>query len=195
MALMGHRTILRRTDLLPLRYQRNQINRCKNPFLHSGMYSAKLVARVDKGQGLRDCFLISVPLALSSKLDDIEQSIAYLTEHIQELHEVYRIVATVHTRDAVQYTLDAGTLIKNERDAFTNDINNAILDGETTLPKSKRLDLLLRLAAMFHVFEHVLQNALAGHIDDLTIPTVITKDTLNEAKLYVDYVESQKHVV
>jgi hypothetical protein len=67
----------------------------KNPFSILGCTqlpnAAKLVARMDKGQGLLDRFLISVPLALCPKSHEIEESITYLkTEPIDDLQEVYQ---------------------------------------------------------------------------------------------------------
>ena len=122
--------------------------------------AAKLVARMDKGQGLLDRFLISVPLALCPNSHEIEESIAYLTtEPIDDLQEVYRMIFEFHSNNGVEYNLDeeAEIAMKNERDAFTADINDAILDGETTPPKSKRLDLLPRLACTLHVLEYTLE--------------------------------------
>ena len=77
--------------------------------------------------------------------------------------------------------------MRNKRDAFTADINDAIDDGETTPPKPKKLDLLPRMTAPLHV-HHTIECALADH--KLTIPTTISKDTLEKAILFVDHVEN-----
>ncbi len=158
--------------------------------------AAKLVAKMDKGQGLLDRFLISVPRAQCPKSNQIEQSIEYLaTECIDDLDEVYRMIVQFHTDNAVEYKFDdeAEKAMRNERDAFTADINDAINDGETTPPKSKKLDLLPRMATTLHVLHHTMECALADH--ELTIPTTISKDTLKKAKLYVDHVENQKYML
>ena len=94
--------------------------------------AAKLVAKMDKGQGLLDRFLISVPRALCPKSNEIEQSVEYLTtECIDDLDEVYRMIIQFHTDNAVEYKFDeeAEKAMKNERDVFTGDINDAINDG------------------------------------------------------------------
>ena len=84
------------------------------------------------------------------------------------------MIVEFHSNNGVEYNLDeeAEIAMKNERDAFTADINDAILDGETTPPKSKRLDLLPRLACTLHVLEYTL-----------------------ECALYLNYVEGQKHML
>ena len=75
------------------------------------------VAKMGKGQGLLDRFLISVPCALCPKSNEIEQSIEYLaTECIDVLDEVYRMIVQFHTDNAVEYKFnDEGEkAMKNE---------------------------------------------------------------------------------
>ncbi|XP_028408491.1 uncharacterized protein LOC114540209 [Dendronephthya gigantea] len=160
--------------------------------------AAKLIAKMDKGQGLLDRFLISVPSARCPKSKEIEQSLQYLsTECIDDFDNIYRLITQFHTDNVVKYTFDdeAEDAMRNERDAFISDINDAIADGETTPPKSKKLDLLPRMAATLHVLQHAMECALAAQEDMSTIPTTIPKETFEKAKLYVDHVENQKHML
>ncbi len=79
--------------------------------------AAKLVARMDNGQGLVDRFLFSIPLALCPKSEEIERAIAYLeTESISDLEDIYRDIIQFHLNDNIQYTFDDETqaLLKNE---------------------------------------------------------------------------------
>jgi hypothetical protein len=51
----------------------------------------------------------------------------------------------------------------------------------------------LSMVVTLHVLKHILECTLAGHKVD--IPTTITKDMLAKAQLYLNYVESQKHML
>ena len=158
--------------------------------------AAKLVARMDKGQGLVDRFLISVPYARCPKSTEIEESIGYLaTECFDDFEVVYRMIVEFHKDNAIHYQFDddAGQVLKNQRDEFSGDINDAINDGETPPPKSKKLDLLPRLAAALHVLIYTMECALAGH-EEPQIPITISKDTLEMANFYLEHVESQKYM-
>ena len=155
--------------------------------------AAKLVARMDKGQGLVDRFLISVPYARCPKSTEIEESIAFLsTEFFDDFEVIYRMVVEFHKDNAVNYKFqdDAEQVLKNERDDFSGDRNDAISDGETPSPESKKLDLLPRLAAALHVLIDTMECALAGH-EQAEIPITIPKDTLEMANFYLEHIESQ----
>ncbi len=94
------------------------------------------------------------------KASEIEQSVRYLaTECIDDFEVVYRMIVEFHTHNVVQYKFeDEGEQVpKKEQDDFTGEINDAISDGEMTPPKSKKLDLLPRLATKLHVFIHTMQ--------------------------------------
>ena len=80
------------------------------------------------------------------------------------------MIVQFHTDNAVEYKFDdeGEKAMKNERYAFTCDINDAINDGEITPPKSKKLDLLPRMAATLHVLYYAMECALADH--ELTNP-------------------------
>ena len=158
--------------------------------------AARLVARMDKGQGLVDRFLISVPYARCAKSSEIQESIEYLaTECFDDFEVVYRMIVEFHKDNAINYKFDddADQVLKNERDDLSGDINDAINDGETPPPKSKKLDLLPRLAPALHVLVYTMECALAGH-EEAETPITISKDTLEMAKFYLEHVESQKYM-
>ena len=54
------------------------------------------------------------------------------------------MIVEFHKNNAINYKFDddADQVLKNERDDLSGDINDAINDGETPPPKSKKLDLL-----------------------------------------------------
>ncbi len=55
---------------------------------------------MDNGQGLVDCFLFSIPLALCPKSEEIKRAIAYLeTESISDLEDIYRDIIQFHFND------------------------------------------------------------------------------------------------
>ena len=100
--------------------------------------AARLVARMDKGQGLVDRFLISVPYARCAKSSEIQESIAYLaTECFDDFEVVYLMIVEFHKDNAINYKFDddADQVLKNECDDLSGDINDAINDGETPPPK------------------------------------------------------------
>ena len=105
------------------------------------------------------------------------------------------MIVEFYKDNAINYKFDddADQVLKNERDDLSGDINDAINDGETPPPKSKKLDLLPRLAAALHVLVYTMECALAGH-EEAEIPITISKDTLEMAKFYLEHVESQKYM-
>ena len=83
--------------------------------------AARLVARMDKGQGLVDRFLISVPYARCAESSEIQESIGYLaTECFDDFEVVYRMIVEFHKDNAINYKFDddADQVLKNERDDF-----------------------------------------------------------------------------
>ena len=100
--------------------------------------AARLVAKMDKGQGLVDRFLISLPYARCAKSSEIQESIEYLaTECFDDFEVVYRMIVEFHKYNAINYKFDddADQVLKNKRDDLSGDINDAINDGETPPPK------------------------------------------------------------
>jgi hypothetical protein len=158
---------------------------------------AKLIARMDNGQGLVDRFLVAVPLALCPTSDEVEQSRTYLsTEADDTLKETFHYISRCQEDQSTTYTFheDAKQLLKSLKDNFITDVNEAIQDGSFVPPKSKKLDLIPRVAASLHVFTTALYNFLSGHTEN-QIPATISRSTLECAVKYVNHLEMQKHML
>jgi hypothetical protein len=159
--------------------------------------TAKLIARMDHGQGLIDRFLITVPLALCPTSAEVETAREYLsTEPEDTIKQVFQYINDCQQLQTLPYTFDedAKQLLKSRKDHFIAEVNDAIKDGSVLPPKSKQLDLIPRLATALHVFTVALNNLLAGHAE-IDISTTIPLNTLQCAVRYVDYVELQKHML
>lgn len=71
--------------------------------------------------------------------------------------------------------------------------DDAIQDANIP-PKSKKIDLLQRVATSLHVFNFITNELLHGRKPPAP-PTEISLETLQQAQRYVDYVETQKDIV
>ena len=78
-------------------------------------------------------------------------------------------------------------------DSFIQEINSAILDGQTP-PKSKWSDHIPRMALALHVFTHSLEALLQGHKIQ-QIPSVIEREVLIRANGFITHLEQQKDVI
>lgn len=66
------------------------------------------------------------------------------------------------------------------------------MEGRTP-PKTKKMDVILRVAAALHIFNHVTSHLLA-HREPTPPPEAIEKSTLLKAIDYVTWAESQKEI-
>lgn len=159
--------------------------------------AAKLIARMDNGQGLVDRFLVAVPLALCPTSAEVETAREYLsTEPDDTIKQTFEYISDCQQNQTTPYTFDedAKQLLKTQKDRFIAEVNEAIQDGSFVPPKSKQLDLIPRVAAALHVFTCALHNLLSGHAEN-PIPTTIPLNTLQCAVKYVRHLEMQKHML
>ena len=159
--------------------------------------AAKLIARMDQGQGLIDRFLLAVPNAICSTSDEVENAREYLsTEPEDFLNQVFHYIneCQQNQQNAYEFHDEGKQFLKNKKDTFVAEVNEAIQDGSVIPPKSKQMDLVPRVAAALHVFTAVFTNISAGHDED-PIPTVIDLQTLQHAEKYVTYLETQKNLI
>jgi ABC-type transporter Mla subunit MlaD len=137
--------------------------------------AAKLIARIDQGQGLIDRFLLAVPNALCSTSDEVKNAREHLsTEPEDFLNQVFHYMneCQQNQQNAYEFHDEAKQFLKNKKDAFVAEVNEAIQDGSVIPPKSKHMDLVPRVAAALHIFTAAFTNVSAGHDED-PIPTVI----------------------
>ena len=78
-------------------------------------------------------------------------------------------------------------------DQFVGEVNEAIKEGKV-LPKSKTPELIPRLACALHVFNHTMNELLAG-VPLTQPPTTIARMTLDNAAAFVDHLKSQKEIL
>lgn len=154
---------------------------------------AKLIAKMDHGHGLVDRFLFPIPLAFRPTLTEMETAADYLsTEVIENFEECFK---NIYGSGQLHFTFDpdARELLRENIDQFVAEVNEAIRNGIVP-PKSKMPELVPRVAASLHVFNHTMTELLAG-VPATSPPTEITKSTLENATEFVHHLESQKDIL
>jgi hypothetical protein len=111
------------------------------------------------------------------------KSIADISLEVHELH---------HSKKNYSFTKAANDHLDAIEEDFIKELNESLLTGEVT-PKSKKCDIIQRLAVCLHVFNHVTSSLLKGRkprqpVLEVNLETV-------KAQLLADFVESQKQVV
>lgn len=91
------------------------------------------------------------------------------------------------------FTEEALQTLTSLKDDFIKYVNDAIQNGNVP-PKSKKIDLLQRLATSLHVLNFITDALLQGRKPPAP-PTQISLQTLQQAKRYVEYAETQKEIV
>ena len=157
-------------------------------------FAARLVALLDQGHGLLDRFLITFPKCLRPTPTQPSQAIEALKESgLSSVEDVFVEIARLHLSRST-YTLDqeATETVNTINEQFIAEVNEAILEG-TSPPKTKKIDIILRVAAALHIFNHVTADLLQGR--QPTQPAdEIEKSTLLYAIEYVNWAESQKEM-
>ena len=154
---------------------------------------AKLIAKMDHGHGLVDRLLFAIPLAFRPTLTEMETAANHLsTEVIEDFRETFK---NIHDNGQLQFTFEpnAQQLLRDDIDHFVAEVNEAIRDGKVP-PKSKIPELVPRVAAAMHVFNHTMTELLA-RVPASSPPTEISKSTLEKATEFVRHLESQKDIL
>ncbi|PFX14489.1 hypothetical protein AWC38_SpisGene21343 [Stylophora pistillata] len=171
------------------------------PFFISGAtqipFAARLVALLDQGNGLLDRFLITFPKCLRPAPYQTSQAIESLKESalssLSSIGDVFVEIARLHLSHST-YTLnqEAKETMNTVNEEFITEVNEAMLEG-TTPPKTKKIDIILRVAAALHIFNHVTAELLQRRKP--TQPAdEIEHSTLLCAIDYVAWTESQKEI-
>jgi len=90
------------------------------------------------------------------------------------------------------FSEDALQTLTSLKDDFIKEVNDTIQNGNVP-PKSKKIDLH-RVATSLRVFNFITDELLQGQKPS-TPPSEISLKTLLQAKLYVEYAETQKEIV
>ena len=156
--------------------------------------AARLLCRMDSGHGLVDRFLIAIPPAFRPLPEEVADCQRLLQESsLNSFNKIYEHVISLHHDDITYYFEDdAQESLKALHLEHIQLINEALTNGECT-PQTKKCDIIPRLAVSLHVFEKIALALLAGN-DVPPIPQSITKETLQKAVDYVNYLESQKDI-
>ena len=91
------------------------------------------------------------------------------------------------------FTQGARKVIQSIETEFITELNEAITQGISS-PKSKRTDLVMRLAVSLHVFVQIVSDLVEGR-KPRSPSKDVTLDTVKKCLLLLDYCESQKHIV
>ena len=163
-------------------------------------YAARLLCRMDQGHGLLDsCFMFLFPLCLRPSTADTDAARTWLLRedlHLKQVSEIFIEMFDAHNSAPVShytFTEEALQTLTSLKDDFIRDVNDAIQNGNVP-PKSKKIDLLQRVATSLHVFNFITDALLQGRKPPAP-PTQISLQTLQQAKRCVEYAETQKEIV
>ena len=161
-------------------------------------YAARLLCRMDQGHGLLDRFTFIFPVCLRPSTAETETARSWLESDEVCLKQLSDIFIEMH--DALttapasfRFSPEATQALTSLKDDFIKEINEAIQQGLVP-PKSKKIDVLQRVAASLHVFSHVTEALIQGEKPSAP-PREISSDTLKKAKLFVEYTDTQKEIV
>ena len=163
------------------------------------LYATRLLCQMDQGYGLLDRFMFLFPTCLRPSTANTDAARTWFqTEnvHVKQVADIFVEMYDVHDSAALShYTFSEDALqnLTSLKDDFIKEVNKAIQNGNVP-PKSKKIDLLQRVATSLHVFNFITDEFLQGQKPP-TVPTQISLETLQQAKRYVEYAETQKEIV
>ena len=156
--------------------------------------AAKLVAKMDHGHDLVDRMLFATPLAYRPTLSEMETATDQLsTEVVDNFEEYFANINDTVEQQHFTFAEDAKLLLRETIDDFVAEVNTAIRQGQVP-PKSKMPEFIPRVATALHVFNHTMEELLAG-APASSPPTEISKSTLESATEFVLHLEGQKGIL
>lgn len=156
--------------------------------------AAKLFARMDQGHGLVDRILLATPLAFRPTLTEMEEASAQLsTEVVSDFCELFRNIDAIDDNTEFVFDSEGKQLLREKMDHFVAEVNEAIKEA-TVPPKSKKPELIPRIACALHVLDHTMTELLAG-VPSTPPDRTITRTTLQNAASFVDHLETQKEIL
>ena len=118
-----------------------------------------------------------------------EYTVTSFKDIFWEMHQTHL------TRRVYTFSPNAKKLLDNISAEFIEQLNESLIEG-TVAPKSKKNDLLQRLAVSLHVFNHTASKLL--HVQSRrpgAPPTEVGVDTVKKAMAFLEYTISQKDVI
>ena len=101
------------------------------------------------------------------------------TEVVSDFNELFQIINGIEENTKFTFDDDAFQLLRETINHFVIDVNNAIREGRVPT-KLKTPELVPRMAAALHVFNHGMVQLLAG-VRSTPPPTQMTKTMLERA--------------
>ena len=156
--------------------------------------AAKLIARMDQGHGLVDRILLATPLAFRPTLTEMEAATDQLsTKVVSDFSELFENINKIDQNVEFVFDVEGKELLREKMDQFMAAVNEAIRDGKVP-PKSKTPELIPRIACAPHVFNHAMEQLLAG-VPSSQPDRMIPKTTLENAASFVNHLETQKEIL
>ncbi|KAJ8030604.1 hypothetical protein HOLleu_27063 [Holothuria leucospilota] len=156
---------------------------------------AKLLVTIDDGQGLLDRFITIVPECYRPTPDERDIAVSYIeAQNVSSFDEYIAALHDLHlTQKLYEFDVDAKQLLKEKECEFVSILNDALTHG-TIPPRSKKIDIVQRVALSFHVFDHIMSHLLDG-INPDNPPLQISRGTLSRAFQFLDYCDMQKEIL
>ena len=163
-------------------------------------YVARLLCRMDQGHGLLDRFMFLFPACLRPSTNEMETARSWFQRddvHLKRVSDIFLEMFDAHcsttARSYYTFSDEAHQTLTFLRDDFIQEVNSAIQNGNIP-PKSKKVDLMQRIATSLHLFNHVTDELLQGRKPPAP-PREVSLETLQRAKRYVEYAETHKEIV
>lgn len=151
--------------------------------------------RMDKGYGLLDCFLITVPNTWKLTPEQEEEGTHYLADlPLQDFVSLFTAIYPTHKIVTRSYTLDpaATHLHKCLKTSQVNEVNTAIKNGEVP-PKSEGIDFVIKVAVALSTLNYFI-NAMLKEDQTHNPAEQITEDRYKKAADYVECLHAQKEM-
>jgi hypothetical protein len=158
-------------------------------------YAARLVSRLDQGHGLLDRFLLCAPLCLRPSPEETREAKQKVDEmSVKGFSDIFWEMREEHLAKRIySFNQSASKLLMTLEAEFIEGLNTAVKEGVPG-PKSKKVDLLKRLAVSIHVFNHIASRLIRG-VKPGAPAKDVTLDTVKKALTFLDYCLAQKDVI
>ena len=158
-------------------------------------FAAKIISRMDQGHGLLDRFLVMFPSCFRPSMEDTAAAHHWLADQpVKNLTDIFLVMQEHYERRQTVYKFsdDANLLLTDLQKQHLQQINDALRDGLPT-PKCKMADLVQRVSAALHIFNHFASELMAGR-QPTPPPSRITARAVSSAEKLVNFADSQKQI-
>ena len=157
------------------------------------LFAALLITVLDQGHGLHDRFLVTFPKYLHPTPSQTDQAIEYLTTlPLSSCDNIFIEIARLHLHCTTYSPSDEATHLHLINEEFSAEVNAAISEGRSP-PKTTKVDIVLRVAVSFHIFNAVANQPLKGE-EPIMPDQQIENSTSERAISYVSLEEYQNEI-